>query len=256
MADGVNANRVADCGSAGEDGEPVSNNDDSVPKTKKSTSKIKKKTPGVVYLSYIPPKMDVRTVRNMLSKYGELGRIFLQPEKHTGKSRTFTEGWVEFLNKKVAKSVALALNGTQVGGKRRAEYYYSLWSIKYLHRFRWTHLNERLAYEKAVRDQRLRTEIAQAKRESNFYIASVEKSKRMRRVAMEHSGEQGPEGAVTAIDVRQRATDDQVLAKRSRKQSQAVTSTGPDFSLLKTIFAGGASRQDEDETDFRSTATT
>ena len=45
-------------------------------------------------------------------------------------------------------------------------------------RFKWTHLSERLAYEKAVHHQRLRTEISQAKREADFFKANVEKSKR------------------------------------------------------------------------------
>ncbi len=42
--------------------------------------------------------------------------------------------------------------------------------------FRWTHLNERLAYEQEIRKQRLRQEITLAKKESNFYIQNVEKS--------------------------------------------------------------------------------
>mgnify|MGYP001795248897 CR=1 FL=1 len=33
------------------------------------------------------------------------------------------------------------------------------------------------AYEKAVREQRMRTEISQAKREANIYLQSVEKGK-------------------------------------------------------------------------------
>uniref|UniRef100_A0A0K8R818 Activator of basal transcription 1 n=1 Tax=Ixodes ricinus TaxID=34613 RepID=A0A0K8R818_IXORI len=217
--------------------------------TNVSTSKRpkpKKKIPGVVYLSYIPPKMNVKTVRSMLSKFGELGRIFLQPEKpNAKKARSFTEGWVEFADKKDAKCVANALNGTQVGGKRRADYYYSLWSIKYLHRFRWTHLNERLAYEKAVREQRLRTEIAQAKRESNFYIASVEKSKRMRREAKGKSDQAEPEEA--SIDIRQRPTDQQIVAKRARKGNDAerTGNSGADLSLLKNIFVSSASFEDD-----------
>lgn len=206
-------------------------------KTQTAKTKKKKKVPGVVYLSYIPPKMNVKTVRSMLSKYGELGRIFLQPEKDRGKPRNFVEGWVEFADKKVAKRVAATLNGVQVGGKRRAQYYHSLWSIKYLHRFRWTHLNERLAYEKAVRDQRLRTEIAQAKRESNFYISAVQKSKRLRREA-----EQGLEDDASlqrSIDVRQRATDEEIVAKRAKKNAAETSKPSADLSLLKNIFASG-----------------
>ena len=84
--------------------------------------------------------------------------------------RMFTEGWVEFMNKKMAKNVAQSLNNTQVGGKKKQHWYWDLWNIKYLPKFKWGHLNERLAYEKAVHQQRLRTEIAKVKRESNFYI--------------------------------------------------------------------------------------
>jgi len=46
-----------------------------------------------------------------------------------------------------------------------------------LKKFRWTHLNERKAYEQEARKQRLRQEIALAKKETNFYIQNVEKSK-------------------------------------------------------------------------------
>lgn len=215
--------------------------------TTKTKAKVKKKKiPGVVYLSYIPPKMNVKTVRSMLSKFGELGRIFLQPEKQHGKPRNFVEGWVEFTDKKVAKRVAATLNGVQVGGKRRAEYYHSLWSIKYLHRFRWTHLNERLAYEKAVRDQRLRTEIAQAKRESNFYVAAVQKSKRLRREAKE-AGD--GDSSQRSIDVRQRATEEEIAAKRTRKGTDNAPKPGADFSLLRNIFVSGVSSDSEDSLD-------
>ena len=42
---------------------------------KKSRSK-----PGVIYLSRVPPFMKPNKVRNIMSQYGEVGRIFLQPE--------------------------------------------------------------------------------------------------------------------------------------------------------------------------------
>lgn len=48
--------------------------------------------------------------------------------------------------------------------------------LQYLHRFQWTHLSERLAYEQTVLQQRLRTEVSQAKRETSFYLSNVDKS--------------------------------------------------------------------------------
>lgn len=32
------------------------------------------------------------------------------------------------------------LNGQQMGGKRRSAYYYDLWCMKYLPKFKWDHL--------------------------------------------------------------------------------------------------------------------
>ena len=39
----------------------------------------KQKTPGIIYLSRIPPFMGVKHLRQHLSSHGELGKIFLQP---------------------------------------------------------------------------------------------------------------------------------------------------------------------------------
>jgi ESF2/ABP1 family protein len=77
----------------------------------------------------------------------------------------------------VAKRVAQDLNNSQVGGKRRNPWYFELWNLKYLKDFRWTHLNERKAYEQELKKQKLRQEVALAKKESTFYIQNYEKSK-------------------------------------------------------------------------------
>lgn len=51
------------------------------PFTEDGFEKQKKKClPGILYLGHIPPRMRPKHVRNMLSLYGEIGRIFLQPE--------------------------------------------------------------------------------------------------------------------------------------------------------------------------------
>ena len=36
--------------------------------------------PGIIYLSRIPPYMKPLKVRQIFSEYGEVGRVFLQPE--------------------------------------------------------------------------------------------------------------------------------------------------------------------------------
>ncbi|KAL9227675.1 hypothetical protein vseg_003336 [Gypsophila vaccaria] len=80
---------------------------------------------GVCYLSRIPPKMDPLKLRQLLSPFGEVLRIYLVPEDpDAGKRRKksggfrgqgFSEGWVEFSDKRVAKRVANMLNGEQIG---------------------------------------------------------------------------------------------------------------------------------------------
>eukprot|EP00128_Syssomonas_multiformis_P007030 Colp12_sorted_trinity150504_noHs@25183 len=142
---------------------------------------------GVIYLSRIPPFMKVPKLRHLLSQHGEVLRIFLQPEdskvrekrlRHGGnRKKNFTEGWVEFADKRIAKAVAASLNNTKIGGKKGSYYHDDMWNMKYLSKFKWHHLTEKKAYEKAVRDQRERIEEMQARKENNFYLENVEKSK-------------------------------------------------------------------------------
>lgn len=46
----------------------------------------------------------------------------------------FTEGWVEFESKKVAKFVAATLNNTQISMRKKSRFYDVMWNIKYLPR--------------------------------------------------------------------------------------------------------------------------
>jgi ESF2/ABP1 family protein len=109
---------------------------------------------GVVYLSRIPPFMKPQKVRDLLSRFGAIGRVFLAPEdpkthakrvKFGGnKKRNFVEGWVEFLNKRDAKTAAETLNTQIVGGKKGSYYYDDVWNIKYLKKFKWHHLQAQI----------------------------------------------------------------------------------------------------------------
>lgn len=74
--------------------------------------------------------------------------------------------------------MAARFNNKQCGGKRKNPWYSELWNIKYLKRFRWTHLNERMSYEQELRKQRLRQEVNLAKKETSYYIQNVEKSRK------------------------------------------------------------------------------
>jgi len=155
----------------------------------------RKRKPGIIYLSSVPEGMSVGETTSFFAEFGAVGRLFLQPDQKLG-MRHFTEGWIEFLSKKVAKRVAQQVNNTQVDGKRRHKPSYALWNIKYLPKFKWVHLSERLAYERAVKQQRMRTEISQVKRETEQFKGSVrvQKKKRKRELSQpEQNKEKGEE---------------------------------------------------------------
>eukprot|EP00457_Paulinella_chromatophora_P012472 gb/GEZN01012682.1/.p1 GENE.gb/GEZN01012682.1/~~gb/GEZN01012682.1/.p1 ORF type:complete len:246 (+),score=37.44 gb/GEZN01012682.1/:253-990(+) len=141
---------------------------------------------GVLYLARVPPNMTPQKVRHLLGQYGTILRAYFTPEdqairrrrkKHTGsKAKRFVDGWLEFEDKRIAKRVARALNNTAIGGKKRSFYCEDMWNLKYLRKFKWTHLTEKIAYEKQMRDTRIRKEMTQASKESTFYLSRVEQA--------------------------------------------------------------------------------
>ncbi|GLH06870.1 Activator of basal transcription 1 [Gryllus bimaculatus] len=189
----------------------------------------KKRKPGIVYLSTIPKHMNALCLRELLSQYGELGRVYLQEDirdvnkrklkKKKTNSRNYAEGWVEFKSKRVAKEVAQLLNNTQIGGRKKSRFYDYIWTIKYLPRFKWIHLSERLAYEKAVHKQRMRTEINQAKREADYFSLNVDKSEKLKKklgkgqklVSFDDNSQ---------VTIHQRETEDQILEKKKKKNEK------------------------------------
>ncbi|XP_030590661.1 activator of basal transcription 1 [Archocentrus centrarchus] len=196
-------------------------------KKTKITSQDRKYVPGIIYLGHIPPRFRPKHLRNLLSVYGEIGRIFLQPEDRQVRKRKkkaglrrcdFTEGWVEFRDKRVAKKVAASLHNTPMGTRKRQRFSSDLWCMKYLHRFQWIHLSERLAYEQTVLNQRLRTEVSQAKRETNFYLNNVEKSAHLDKLRKkrQRDGEQADE---KTWDFTQHQTEEEIQMKKKKKDS-------------------------------------
>jgi ESF2/ABP1 family protein len=125
--------------------------------------------------------MKPQKLRQLLEQYGDVNRVYCAPEdaaarrlrkqKGSDTGKNFTEGWVEFEDKRIAKRVAVKLNGQNMGGKKRSAYHFDLWTLKYLPKFKWDHLTEEINYQRAVREQRLVAEISAAKRERDFYLS-------------------------------------------------------------------------------------
>ena len=63
------------------------------------------------------------------------------------------------MDKRVAKAIALALNNTPIGGKKRSYYHDDLWNMKYLSKFKWTHLTEKIGISVATLRMKLKFSI-------------------------------------------------------------------------------------------------
>lgn len=174
----------------------------------------------------------------------------------------FSEGWIEFSDKRIAKRVALSLNNTQVGGKKRSPYYADLWNIKYLHRFKWSHLSDQLENEKTVRQHRIRADIRQAKKETDFYKRNVEKKKMFEEMGKKKKLPRDQQ----QWTYRQRETEEEILKKRKLNTDAGENSAGQSDdhnvkkikradipekardhkSFLKHLFSGGVKEDLED----------
>ena len=86
------------------------------------------------------------------------------------------------------------LNGKQIGGKKRSAYYYDLWNLKYLPKFKWDHLTEEIAYEKAVREQKLAQELSAARKERDFYLSRVDRAKAVKAMSERRAGKAAAAG--------------------------------------------------------------
>ncbi|KAG2033339.1 hypothetical protein BDR03DRAFT_967778 [Suillus americanus] len=141
---------------------------------------------GVIYISRIPPGMRPAKVRHLMSAHGEVGRVYLQqegmPNVHTSaeslrppKKPHFTEGWVEFKDKKVARSVAeiLRLNAQPIGGKKGTCWRDDVWTMKYLPKCKWNMLTEQIAHEAVIHTAKPRIELVQSKTEQRDYLKNV-----------------------------------------------------------------------------------
>ena len=72
---------------------------------------------------------------------------------------------------------ALSLNGQKMVQKKGTFYSDDLWNLKYLPKFKWHHLTERLAHEERLKKERLRLELEQERKVQEYYATQVQKSK-------------------------------------------------------------------------------
>lgn len=195
----------------------------------KEQKKIKKT--GVCYLSKIPPFMKPAKLRSVLTRFGKIDRLFLKPEdtatyrkrvKYGGnKKKMYTEGWVEFVNKKDAKLCAATLNANTLGGRKTSYYYDDVINMKYLSGFKWFDLTQQIAKENEVRQAKLSLEIAQQQKLNKNFVTNVERSKMVKNIQNKRKAKQEESG------VTQAPSEKDIEMRRNFKQRK-VTSTRAD----------------------------
>lgn len=206
----------------------------------KSDRKSKHKT-GVVYMSRIPPYMKPAKLRQILSRFGEVDRLFLKREdehkhqqrvKSGGNKKTmFEEGWAEFIRKKDAKLCASTLNGNIIGGKKGNFYHDDVMNIKYLPGFKWADLTEQIARENDIRQAKLQLEISQANKLNAEFIHNVEKSKMVQKIKASKSKRQGDsaenaeEEEIRRSFKQRKVASTRAAAPESQKQTKAQSET-------------------------------
>lgn len=218
------------------------------------TKKVKKLTPkqlereekkikktGVVYLSSLPPYMKPQKLRQIMSRFGEIGRIFLKPEDpkvyksriKTGgnKKKKFDEGWVEFINKNEAKLAANTLNGNILGGKKRSFYHDDVMNVKYLKGFKWFDLTNALNREIEVHESKKQAELSQAHKLNKAYIKNVETSKTINRVKESKKRKAQDDG-----------DDDKKEIRRNFKQRNVSTNRADADSSIKNKNSNSGER--------------
>ncbi|KAI0301849.1 hypothetical protein B0F90DRAFT_1715832 [Multifurca ochricompacta] len=205
--------------------------------------KSAQKQGGVIYISRIPPGMQPAKVRHLMSQYGEVGRVYLQKEdakraylrrKYTAtKKPHYTEGWVEFKDKKVARSVAEILNAQTIGGKKGTRWRDDVWTLKYLPKFKWHMLTEQVAHEAAIHTAQLHLELSQSKLEQREYLKNVELARVLDK-REERSYATGKEFKRKDINKR-RAKDDELKESESEGESKSK-SKRPRRVLLESVL--------------------
>ena len=152
-----------------------------------SAKLLKAAKPGVVYLSSLPPYLKPSALRNLLTQRGfsPITRLFLAPSSkaknhHSAKKSSrqlYTEGWIEFSSKTMAKRCAETLNATTVGGRKGGFYYDDIWNMKYLRGVGWDDLMAQVREERREEEVRRTEERGQIARETKEFLEGVERGK-------------------------------------------------------------------------------
>ena len=192
----------------------------------------KKRTPGVIYLSSLPPYLKPSALRNLLEQRGfsPIARLFLSPASKSNKAHSssgknsrqlYTEGWIEFSTKTTAKRCAETLNASTVGGKKGGYYRDDVWNMKYLRGMRWEELMAGVREEKREMEGRRDDERRTITRETKMFVEGVEEGrrqegmKRKRDNKKEAQGDEAQPEKQKELDVRRTWRQNEVMGQKT-----------------------------------------
>ncbi|CCH61558.1 hypothetical protein TBLA_0F00140 [Henningerozyma blattae CBS 6284] len=186
------------------------------------SNKKKKHKTGVIYFSSIPPYMKPAKMRQILTRFGEIDRLYLKREddqryksriKSGGNKKVkYDEGWAEFIRKRDAKLCAMTLNGNIIGGKKGSFYHDDILNVKYLPGFKWADLTEQITRENDIIQAKMELEMARATKINSDFIRNVEKSKMLQNI----------KSAKLKKNLKEDTTDDS-MTRRDIKQNKVAT---------------------------------
>ena len=98
-----------------------------------------------------------------------------------------------------------------------------------MNKFKWAHLTEKVAYERRVREQKLRVEMMQARRENSAYVQMVETGKKLDKIE-ERKRKRGE-------IVSDRGANDNSQGRQRHRQKKPVQD-GPGQSAKRAVLGG------------------
>ena len=177
-------------------------------------------------------------------------RAYLRKKYTSTNKAHFTEGWVEFKDKKIARSVAELLNAQPIGGKKGTRFYDDVWTMKYLPKFKWNMLTEQVgtcshrldhsranvfppAHEAAVHTAKLRAELQQSRSEQREYLKNVELARVLDKRA-QRKKEKGEDFELKPNNRKRPAEDSEKKVKKPRREEPARSQDIGD--VLSNVF--------------------
>jgi ESF2/ABP1 family protein len=188
-----------------------------------------------------------------------------QPKKH--QSANFTEAWLEFLDKRIAKTVAPMLNAQLIGGKKGDRWRDDIWTMRYLSGFKWEMLGEQVgkskleracsayvlvpalipmkfrltAYERQAHQARLRQSLSQSKTEQADYLRNVELARVLNKRRAKKA-EQGPDETSQPAKKLKKEPSASVATSSGEVGSEQAKRKYKQRDVANSAQGGGASR--------------